>query len=213
VPTTTLTWKGDLGDGEESNRLHPDTFEIPPAHERRNLPVGASAKLMFDPPEDAPPGLLAGGERMWVTVTERTEGGGYVGALDNHPVVFDNLTAGDPIAFGPEHVIDVVDQAEIADDGPDPYAVALAAVADQEGQPPALRRLVTLLDDAHLLARGLDEVFEALDQVADYEDSLDGLCSAWVLANETVKAAHRAVDELLCSTCVDKALGEAEATP
>jgi hypothetical protein len=90
---------------------------------------------------------------------------------------------------------------------PDHYHVALEAVAGQDGQPPAFPRLVTLLDDAHLLARGLDEVYEELDQLSDYEGHLDGLHEAWILANLTVSAAHRAVDELICPRCLEEALG------
>jgi hypothetical protein len=89
----------------------------------------------------------------------------------------------------------------------DPYHVALEEVASQEGQPPAFRRLATLLDDAHLLGHGLDEIYEELYQLGEYKDHLEGLYEVSVLADLTVSAAHRAVDELILPRCLDKALG------
>jgi hypothetical protein len=89
-----------LVDGEESARSSPATFLIPPRSIREGLRAGLAAKLMFN--------NAAGTERMWVQVTDRLADGRYVGRLDNYPVVVD-AEFGDRITFGPEHVIDVID--------------------------------------------------------------------------------------------------------
>ena len=43
---------------------------------------------------------------MWVIVNGRV-GDVYVGRLDNQPVSSERLGLGDPVFFGPEHVIDI----------------------------------------------------------------------------------------------------------
>lgn len=96
----------ELGDGEAMNAQHPRTFFIPSAGERTSLSPGDVVKLLFSPAGD---GGEVGGERMWVEVTEVT-GGGYIGRLDNAPVVIEGIRAGDPVAFEARHVIAVWDE-------------------------------------------------------------------------------------------------------
>jgi hypothetical protein len=89
-------WK--LGDGELSNRSYPESFWIPPAEERADVPRGSFVKLMFH--------LKDGwGERMWVQV-ERRRGHRYIGKLANAPIGIP-LAPGARIRFGPEHIIDI----------------------------------------------------------------------------------------------------------
>ena len=108
APTTS---KWSLADGDARAAEYPDTFHMPPIEDRRRLRVGDLVKLCFE--VDDPPG----GERMWVRVTETSASipRRYVGALESSPYVIP-LVYGALIAFGPEHVIDIVDvSAEGAD--------------------------------------------------------------------------------------------------
>src|SRR6266550_1991313 len=84
-----------LDNAEVLSRNHPDTFEIPERGERDSLQLGDLVKLIF---LDAD----GGGERMWVEVEGRADDGGYVGRLDNDPVVID-ANAGDVVRFRPEN--------------------------------------------------------------------------------------------------------------
>ena len=89
-----------LEDGEERNRLDPDTFRIPPREARGDLRPGQIVKLLF--------AITVGGaeqvERMWVVVQAR-EGGDYIGVLDNQPASTDKMRPGMPVRFQPRHVI------------------------------------------------------------------------------------------------------------
>ena len=68
-----------LSNAEDRHRENPDTFWIPAKHRREYLKTGAIVKLIFDDKE-----------RMWVTVTERTETG-YEGTLSSIPtLIVDN---------------------------------------------------------------------------------------------------------------------------
>lgn len=102
----------ELRSGEALNRQQPDTFWIPPLHERQNLDKGQAAKLIFDIEADDESGVVhLTGERMWVIVAERVDGG-YVGILDNQPSSLNPhpdtyLCFGAEIPFLPEHVIDI----------------------------------------------------------------------------------------------------------
>jgi uncharacterized protein YegJ (DUF2314 family) len=90
-----------LTNGEEINKAHPDTFYMPPRKARENLPKDTSVKLIFDFDDpDASP------ERMWVTITEKTEDG-YVGVLDNEPYTTDTIKYGDVVKFKPENIIQI----------------------------------------------------------------------------------------------------------
>jgi hypothetical protein len=95
--TEDLPWF--LDDAEARHAAHPDTFYIPELHERENIKPGQFAQLIFDS-ED-------GGERMWVKVTEVTENG-YIGELNNDPI-FLEIELGEPVAFEPRHVINIID--------------------------------------------------------------------------------------------------------
>jgi len=100
-----------LENAEAMHAAHPDTFQIPVDLERHVLWSGCGVKLGFLPPDDD-----AGGERMWVLVEERLDDGTYVGSLKSRP--FDpegmGVTQDDRVAFGPEHVLDVVAPADKA---------------------------------------------------------------------------------------------------
>lgn len=118
-----MSKKYSLKNAEETNKAHPDTFEIPQREERENVRVGDFVKAMFAVSREfvTPgkhheyikaryPAILEGQElveRMWIKVEGRTEDGEYVGALANDPV-FTDLAAGDQVIFKPEHIIDIL---------------------------------------------------------------------------------------------------------
>lgn len=90
-----------LIDGEERNRLHPKTFEIPSLKERMNLEVGQTVKIGVETPGH-------GGERFWVRVSKVTEAGKYQAKVEqadmlgtaNHGVKHKSL-----IEFEAKHVL------------------------------------------------------------------------------------------------------------
>lgn len=94
-----------LTSGVELHEKHPDTFWIPDKEEKDSVRPGDCVKLIFS---DGPG--LPGAERMWVKVTsivvtrEGTES--LKGTLANVPLSLP-LAVGDPIEFGPEHIIAV----------------------------------------------------------------------------------------------------------
>ena len=85
-----------------------EQFPIHSHRERHGLQPGAIVKVGISwPPE---PGR-GSGERFWVIILERRSGR-YLGIVDND-LLFDNeLSRGDLIQFGPEHVLDI-DTAQI----------------------------------------------------------------------------------------------------
>ena len=91
---------------EARHAAHPETFEIPPRHDREGLSTGDGAKLLFDI-ETRKDGRVIdrGVDRMWVIVMRRL-GPNYLGVLDSDPGSADglNLREGQVIPFGPEHV-------------------------------------------------------------------------------------------------------------
>lgn len=93
-----------LADGEAAHAAAPATFEIPSREDRERVEKGDCFKLMF---RVRPPG---GGEadeivhRMWV---EAVEDGRFRGVMGNH-LPIDGLRTGDPVEFGPEHVVGIV---------------------------------------------------------------------------------------------------------
>lgn len=95
-----------LGDAEEEHRAHPKSFFIPSRQEREALTVGAVVRLLFFVIDPAPGRPRA--ERMWVEVTSAAHGR-YVGSLMNRPAAITDLSVGEPVGFGPEHVIGVRD--------------------------------------------------------------------------------------------------------
>jgi hypothetical protein len=94
---------------EERALAYPATFQLPPLTVRHSLSPGDAAKLLFDI-ETTENGHVVdrGVDRMWVIVQARTEHG-YLGILDSDPGAAENLAlrAGDQIAFGPEHVVEI----------------------------------------------------------------------------------------------------------
>lgn len=108
-----------LLDAVAQNAAYPRSFFIPPAEVREGLAPGDLVKLVFLAARDE------GGERMWVSVTERTSDGGYVGKLDNDPIVVTDLQAGARIEFEPRHVISV------HDDAPHPYENLVAFASER----------------------------------------------------------------------------------
>lgn len=96
--TICMTFK--LDNARQRHAEHPDTFEIPDATESEHLLVGQYAKLIFQE--------AGHGERMWVRVTEVTASG-YIGELDNDPALVSSVRCGEPVVFGAEHVISVMD--------------------------------------------------------------------------------------------------------
>jgi hypothetical protein len=90
-----------LLDAEERAAEHPRSFFIPDPETRATLGTDELVKLVFEELDGA-----GAGERMWVRITD-TAPGGYVGTLENEPVVIDGLWAGARIEFEPRHVIDV----------------------------------------------------------------------------------------------------------
>jgi uncharacterized protein YegJ (DUF2314 family) len=90
-----------LIDGVARNTENPDTFCIPNEEEKDMVKEGMLCKLGFETPDCGE----CGGERMWVVVTNKTEGG-FVGTLRNEPVFLD-LEFGDEVHFQRKNIIDI----------------------------------------------------------------------------------------------------------
>ena len=95
-----------LTDGEERNRLNPDTFQIPPEEMRLNIKPDTYVKLCFE--------MLkrdknkVSGERMWVKVLSTTPiGGEYEGALSNHPQFVKGIRFGSRVKFSSKNILDI----------------------------------------------------------------------------------------------------------
>jgi hypothetical protein len=99
-----------LQSGEARHAESPETFWIPPRHERESLRVGAGVKLLFEIEAEGEQGCERGVERMWVIIKRRLAGL-YVGVLDSQPATVKPdprfLTRGSEVVFGPEHIIDI----------------------------------------------------------------------------------------------------------
>jgi len=105
-----------LEDVEQAARESPDGFFIPSAEERLARSCGDSVRLHFVLRDGSPDGPRA--ERMWVMVTERSEGSEgvrYQGMLINSPVYIRGLDAGSEIDFPPVHIA----QTSLAPSHPD----------------------------------------------------------------------------------------------
>src|SRR4029450_12692043 len=103
----------ELRSAEESHRLNPDTFSIPPREAREGLRRGQAARLIFDIETDDGGRMVVGGERMWVIVADK-QGDTYIGILDNQPATVEPgervyLCFGAEIPFRAGHVIDIGD--------------------------------------------------------------------------------------------------------
>lgn len=164
----------ELGNGEEMNAQHPRSFFIPSAEERAGLVPGDIVKLLFLPDGDD---AELGGERMWVEVTETTEVG-WIGRLDNDPVVIEGIRAGDPIAFAARHVI------SIWDDTPHPLEGTTAFVTER------------LFADDELGVAWLE--FDPED--AGKESSHERVRSGWMLWSDDEPDTLEAEDVRICDT-------------
>jgi hypothetical protein len=95
-----------LESAEERAAANPDTFEIPPPEIRKSLRPGDFAQLIFlihFAGEEHPQG-----ERMWVIVRKRLDGG-YLGRLDNVPATVEEneeFGYGMELPFEPRHIMD-----------------------------------------------------------------------------------------------------------
>ena len=103
-----------LIDAEAMHQQYPTSFEIPCELDRKNRVRGDSVKLIFDllvPDENNE--INRFGERMWTIVLGR-ENDSYIGALCNHPSVFQPgtgfLQVGCYFYFEPKHIIDTYHQ-------------------------------------------------------------------------------------------------------
>ena len=97
----------DLESAEDMHEAHPDTFDILPLEERRDLAVGQSVKLCFLPHKQR--GKFSVPERMWVNITHVVKAGGnvnYMGRLDSNPLTV-RVRYKDEIVFGPENVFSI----------------------------------------------------------------------------------------------------------
>lgn len=92
---------------EDAHRASPNTFFIPDLEERRSQPAGAGVRLHFVLQQQGPD--LPEAERMWVDVTEPlSDQGRYRGVLTNEPVYLKDISAGDTVEFGPEHIAQIL---------------------------------------------------------------------------------------------------------
>jgi len=95
-----------LANAEDLQAASPRTFFIPLRTEREALSPGDVARLLFellDPREGDP-----SAERMWVRVA-RVHEGRYHGVLTNTPGAITTIKVGDPVEFGPEHVLSTLE--------------------------------------------------------------------------------------------------------
>ena len=92
-------------DAVKMNKLHPETFEIPPVEERVSLSSGDHVKLLFKP--RMKDGII---ERMWVRVYKSMRGGLYEGVLDNEPAydLKGVLQLDDTVIFRMEHFAEII---------------------------------------------------------------------------------------------------------
>ena len=94
----------DLESAVTRQETYPESFWIPTVGERMSLRTGDMAKLLFWFAGDDG---LVGCERMWVTVT-KVNGTSYEGKLKSLPRTSHVLKPGDIVAFGPDHIADIV---------------------------------------------------------------------------------------------------------
>lgn len=91
-----------LGDGVQSNRRWPNTFEIPSDEEKDGVRPGDLVKATFR--------IRSGqwGERMWVEVA-RVHRGRVTGQLINAPVGIPRLEVGRKVRLKHKHIIEIAD--------------------------------------------------------------------------------------------------------
>jgi hypothetical protein len=105
--TGRIIWRWHLASGVERNREHPDTFWIPSENAKRAVRPGMGVKLPFELNDGS-------GDRMWVRVVA-VKRRHLVGVLKNQPIMIPRLDAGAKIKFRLDHVIDIMDEDEIAE--------------------------------------------------------------------------------------------------
>ena len=92
----------ELESAEGRHARSPDSFWIPPAHQRDRVASGQAVKLLFR--------FRSGGdevvERMWVYVRGR-EGDTYLGTLQSTPQSPGPLGPGTEVRFRAEHIADI----------------------------------------------------------------------------------------------------------
>lgn len=101
---------------------NPRSFFLPDAEERAGLQPGDLAKLVFTVQAPGDDESDAGGERMWVEVTDRAPDG-YVGRLGNVPMLVTDLAEGARVEFEPRHVV------QLPATEPDPWKGRVAFVS------------------------------------------------------------------------------------
>lgn len=97
-----MTWK--LVSVHERNKETPYTFYVPSKQLIEKLAVGDQVKLIFESDDEHE---SYSGERMWVEIMDISENG-YEGVLTNQPVYIRNLSLGQAIQFGTEHICDTL---------------------------------------------------------------------------------------------------------
>lgn len=110
-PATPLTYH--LADVEKRAAQN-QSFQIPSLAERRSIPVGHFAKLVFC--DITAEGAQPAAERMWVEIIAYVmfdERQAYVGHLANHPELIEGLRFDDSVVFEPKHVAAIVDPADL----------------------------------------------------------------------------------------------------
>ncbi len=93
-----------LVDAEGAYQRRDGVYWVPPIEERRDIPVGVLAKLIFawaQPGPDEP-----ARERMWVEIEGR-DGETYWGRLENEPDADAPIQKGAVVCFRVEHVVDL----------------------------------------------------------------------------------------------------------
>jgi uncharacterized protein YegJ (DUF2314 family) len=91
-----------LDNAAERHREAPDTFWLPPLHDRESLRPGDLVKLVFRIEFDEEAHV----ERMWVRVIE-VKPESYVGLLDNDPYCTEEIRSGTRVEFHADHVIQI----------------------------------------------------------------------------------------------------------
>ncbi len=103
----------NLIDGEEKNRIAPETFKIPTRKRRDSLKIGEYASIGFE--------SCSRGERFWAKITQsgwdNTLSAGrtvYYGTLEEPLVYFPLVKPGESIDFDSRHVLNWVTSDEMA---------------------------------------------------------------------------------------------------
>ena len=96
-----------LENAAEIASRNPYTFFKPSAENIAQVQPGEVVKLIFGYISDAGdlPGV-PGQERLWVEVSSVDDGGHFTGKLDASPAHIEDLSEGDTVVFGSEHIIE-----------------------------------------------------------------------------------------------------------